>query len=178
MVLLRLVLDPSGPYGISLNAWWAFITVVLFGGVLPLMWRRAWSYLEKGRWRRLRAHFGVMLSWNHGELGRRLRAHDPIHALSDSQRIFEKIQNEVGLYSSLIVSDGRLANCVGNYIGAIDQLWWALDKDYSRNIPSKWSEGSFPAMLETANEAYERAVGLLAPDPRFRQPPWEKWWNQ
>jgi hypothetical protein len=183
-----LFLDANGPLGFVRDAWWAVITAFFFGGLLPLTWRQSWNSLEKRKWTHLRAHFGNMLSWNHDALGKALEKHkEPKEALyggtetwNTAQALFEKIQNEVGLYSSLVVTDAKLASSIGIYIHAITRLWYAIDPDYAkyiaRQIPHTWEVDPLPKLLENADKAYVTVMSVLKPEIEF--PRWQKWWQQ
>jgi len=166
-MLRDLIFDGSGPYGVSRDAWWALITTGLIGGVVPFLWRRLWTLLEERRWRHLRKHFGVMLSWDHGDLGRVLHGFRLGEKVSDDP--FIKIQNEVGLFASVIVSESELAKDVGLYIEAINKLWWWLDWRHSspESIPAEWKRDQYPQLLSSANKHYEQAIRRLGTDRAF-----------
>lgn len=174
MTLWNLVFDPSGPYGISREMWWTLFTAGLLGGLLPLVWRLYWVQTEKRRWQPLRSHLGVMLSWNHGDLGKALHGLErlfetPTKALeykfdNELDKKFAKILNELGLYSSVIASDSVLARILGNYIDDVNRLWWWLDWKYKftdASIPDDWESDDLITSFRRVNQSFEQAMERL-----------------
>jgi hypothetical protein len=164
MTLQSLIFDVNGPYGVSKDGWWALITTILFGGVIPFIWRRIWVALDERRWRPLRQHFGIMLSWNHGRLGQALSA----AGKNTPDEQFIKIQNEIGFYISSIISDSKLVKSIGDYIDALEKLWWWLDwknEPTAADIPEHWKQGDLRSKLDAVNTCFKRAIKRLHVEP-------------
>jgi hypothetical protein len=107
-----------------------------------------------------------MLSWNHGALGFAL---SKIGSGTPDEQ-FIKIQNEIGFYSSSIISDSKLVKSVGDYINTLDQLWFWLDwkkKPTAIDIPEQWKHGDLRSKLQAVNTCFKHTMKQLNVEPKL-----------
>ncbi len=167
MTFHDLLFDQTGPYGFSREAWWAVITTVLIGGMVPVVWRQLWKAFEKRRWEPLRRHLGVMLAWDHEHVGKTLRSFNLKGKVADEP--FIKIQDEIGRWSAVVVSDSALAKCVGDYMCSANELWWWLDgRPDSTGIPTASERKKYSDLLKCMNDKYERVMYQLRVGGEYR----------
>jgi len=105
-------------------------------------------------------------------VGRVLLTFQPGNKVCDDP--FIKIQNEIGNYSAVIVSDSGLGRCVGKYIGALNDLWWWLDWMHDRTeIPERLKcadyKGHYRDLLINVNNQYVSVMHLLAVEEGFQR---------
>jgi hypothetical protein len=137
--LLTAFIDHDGPLGLTKDFFFFALSVILLSMTIPLI-----AYFrDKRRWKVIRSHLGVLISYWHGAL--ELKIDDipdfaPGARAPDAQRVkvnplnkeIEELQRDIGSFGFCMNAD--VANKVGAYLGQVNYLWYWVEYKYAGDL--------------------------------------------